>query len=547
MPVYSALKTYRGGFYNNHKDAGGNDDRVYSAKDMRKPYDTVFSDGIMPEADGSAGNTLKVTSNGGMSIAIGIGNAKVGGAWFENTAPFYIELDTASSTERYDAVIIRNDDSEDVRGATILIKSLANAPTVNDLTRAGDVYEICLAYVRVPALATSINASNITDTRDDGSLCNLMRGVGAMVVRTYNNTVYSERAGQTGVTIGIPQYNKSRDILIVSVEGRTFTEGVNYTIPSNTNIELAIGLPVIGTRVDFQVLKNVNAAGAESVVQEVAQLRGEMTAANGVLEHHYYCNGRTDNAQISQIVSEFQSAATDYGSMKLVIHGTFGATAPSGGAGTSDNPYYWVRAAQGAASNRRVTLDFTDCKQISINCDAGTVNIIFFGMDTRIIGANVVATGGTSIQMFSVAGQTTIYAENCRFWITTTSGGMIARSGTFKNCRASVTNEGLHSYCFAPQSASLLRLDGGEYYAYTGSTEHVSAVVGLSNGENAVAVLFGVNAPTLSRGNYRQTHAVYQTTGKISCAYLISELPIQEVSGSASYNGTIAVSKAGML
>lgn len=547
MPVYSALKTYRGGYYNNHKDASGNDDRVYSAKDMRKPYDTVFSDGIMPEADGTAGNTLKVTSNGGMSIGIGIGNAKVGGAWFENVSPYYIELDTADSAIRYDAVIIRNDDSESVRAANILIKSFSRVPTANDLIREGDIYEICLAYVRVPALADSINDTNITDTRDEGSLCNLMRGVGAMVVQTFKNTVYSERAGQTGITIGIPQYNKSRDTLIVAVEGRVFTEGVHYDVMSNTYIELYVGLPVLGTRVDFQVFKNVNAAGADTVVEEVLALRSEMTAAQKTLEHHYYCNGRTDNAQISQIVSNFQTAATDYGSMKLVIHGTFGATSPLGGGGTTDNAYYWFRAGQGAASNRRVTLDFTDCKQISINCDAGTVNIIFFGMDCRVIGANVNATGGTTIYMFSTSGATTVYAENCRFWITCDSGGFIARSGTFKNCRASVTNSGLHSYCFAPLSASLLRLDGGEYYAYTASTEHVSAVVGLTSGENAVAVLFGVNAPTSARSGYRQTHAVYQTTGKISCAYLISALPIQEVSGSASYNGTIAVSKAGML
>lgn len=546
MPVYPPIRTYRGGFYDN-KVVGGINDRVYSAKDVRKPYDTVFSDGIMPDSDGTAGTTLKVTALGAMKISVAAGNAKLGGAWFENNSAYVIELDVASTTERYDAIILRNDDSDDVRDATIYIKSLSGKPTVADLERSDTVYELCLAYVRVPALATSISASNITDTRDDGSLCNLMRGVGAMVVQTFNNTVYSERAGQTGITIGIPQYNKSRDTLIVAVEGRVFAEGIHYDVMSNTYIELYIGLPVIGTRVDFQVFKNVNAAGADTVVEEVLALRSEMTAAQKILEHHYYCNGRTDNAQISQIVSDFQSSATDYGSMKLVIHGTFGATSPRGGEGTTSNPYYWVRAGQGAASTRRVTLDFTDCKQISINCDAGTVNIIFFGLDCRIIGANVNATGGTTIYMFSTAGGTTVYAENCRFWVTCDSGGFIARSGTFKDCRASVTNAGLHSYCFAPLSASLLRLDGGEYYAYTASTEHVSAVVGLTSGENAVAVLFGVNAPTSARSGYRQTHAIYQTTGKISCAYLISELPIQELSGSASYNGTIKVSKAGML
>ena len=546
MPIYPRIKTYRGGFYDNEKDASGNDTKVYSAKDMRKPYDTVFSDGIKPAADGTAGDALKVTAIGDYKISIAKGHAKIGGAWFENESPYVIELDTASTADRYDAVIIRNDDSEGVKEPIIYIKQFNTVPTVNDLIRNTEIYELCIAYVRVPALATNITQSNITDTRDDGSLCNLMSGVGAMVVRTYRNTVYTERAGQTGVTIGIPQFNRSRDHLTVIIEGRILSES-GYTIPSNTYVELALGLPVIGTRVDFEVRKNVNAAGADTVVQEVAGLLNEMANVNRVLEHHYYCNGRTDNVNISNLVSDFQTNYTDYGSMRLVIHGTFGATSPRGGLGTSDNPYYWVRAAQGSASSRRVTLDFTDCKQVSINCDAGTVNIIFFGMDSRIIGANVIATGGTSIQMFSTAGQATIYAENCRFWVTCDSGGIIARSGTFKNCRASVTNSGLHSYCFAPQSASLLRLDGGEYYAYTGSSEHVSAIVGLTNGENAVAVLFGVNAPTSARSGYRQTHAVYQTTGKISCAYLISELAIQEVSGSANYNGTIKVSKAGML
>lgn len=542
MPTYQSNKTYRGGFYNS-KVVNGSNDRVYTAEDIRKPYDTVFTDGVMPEADGTAGSTLKVESKGDLVIAINKGNAKLGGAWFENDAPYNITLDPHGSAVRYDCVIVRNDDSDAVREPNIYIKSLSRVPNINDLTRTGEVYEICLAYVHIPAVSGDVT---ITDTREDGQLCNVMSGVGAMVVRTYRNTVYSERAGQTGIVIGIPQFNKSRDHLTVIVEGRILSESA-YQIPSNTYVELNIGLPVIGTKVDFEVRKSVNAAGADTVVQEVGGLLFDMANVNKTLEHHYYCNGRTDNVTISNLVSNFQVNYTDYGSMRLIIHGTFGATAPRGGSGTADNPYYWIRSAQGAASSRRVILDFTDCSEIAINCDNNTYNIIFFGMDTHIVGANVRATGGTNISMFSLAGQTTIYAENCRFWITTTSGGMIARSGTFKNCRASVTNSGLHSYCFAPISASLLRVEGGEYYAYTASAEHISAVVGLTSGENAAAVLFGVNAPTSARSGYYQTHAVYQTTGQISSAYLVSALPIQELSGSASYNGTIKLSKAGLM
>lgn len=542
MPIYPSAKTYRGGFYNSK-----NQDRLYTAEDVRKPYDVVFTDGVKPDADGTAGTNLKVTANGGMAISIAAGYAKLGGAWFENDAAYTITLDAAGSTTRYDAVIIRNDDSENVREPSILIKSLSTIPTVADLARTENVYEICVAYVTVPALATSISASNITDTRTDGALCNVMSGVGAMVVRRYHNTVYSERNGQTVVTIGIPQFDRTRDTLIVAVEGRIFAEGVNYTVPSNTYIELALGLPVIGTKVDFEVLKNVNAAGAETVVAEVAALRGEMTAANKILEHHYYCNGLTDNVNISDIITAWQSGYTDYASMRLVVHGIFGATSPKGGAGTSDNAYYWFRAAQGAASSRRVILDFTDCRQIAINCTEGTYNIIFFGLDVNIIGANVIATGGTAIYMFSTAGGTLHNAENCRFWITCEGGGMIARSGTFKNCRASVTNATGHSYCFTPIAASLLRLDGGEYYAYTGSAEHVSAVVGVTSGTNAVAILYGVNAPTAARSGFYQTNSVYQTTGIVSCTDLISVLPLSVVSGSSNIRGTIELSKAGLM
>lgn len=542
MPKYQSIKTFRGGFYNN-KVVNGSNDRVYTAEDIRKPYDTVFTDGIMPEPDGTAGNTLKVESKGGLLISVNKGNAKLGGAWFENTAAYNIELDTHGSTARYDCVILRNDDTDDVREPSILIKSLSRIPTSNDLTRTENIYEVCLAYILVPAFDGDIT---ITDTRDDGSLCNVMSGVGAMVVRTYRNTVYTERAGQTGVRIGIPQYNKSRDHLTVIVEGRILSSDA-YTIPSNTYVELNLGLPVIGTKVDFEVRKNVNAAGADTVVQEVGGLLSDMANVNKTLEHHYYCNGRTDNVQIGQLVSNLQANYTDYASIRLHIHGTFGATSPQGGAGTTENPYYWFRAAQGGASNRRVILDFSDSKEVRINCDPGTVNIIFFGLDCHVEGVSVIATGGSTIYMFSTSGITSIYAENCRFWITCESGGFIARSGTFKNCRASVTNSGLHSYCFAPLSGSLLRVDGGEYYAYTASAEHFSAIVGATSGADAVAILYGVNAPTVARSGYFQTHSLYQTTGIISCTDLISALPLNVVSGQSNIRGTIAKSKAGLM
>lgn len=545
MPIYQSIKTYRGGFYNS-KVVSGNNDRVYNAEDIRKPYDVVFTDGIMPESDGTAGETLRVNSVGGMAISVNPGNAKLGGAWFENTAVFNITLDAAGSAVRYDCVILRNDDSDDVREPSIYIKSQSTIPTLADLIRTEKIYEVCLAYISVPALATSISASNITDTREDGSLCNVMSGVGAMVVRTYRNTVFSETANQKNFLIGIPQFNKSRDHLTVIIEGRILSEG-DYTIASNSTVTLNLGLPVVNTRIDFEVRKSVNAAGADTVVQEVGGLLNEMASVRKTLEHHYYCNGKTDNVNISNIVKTFLQGET-YGSLDLKVHGTFGATAAVSGTGVSTSAYKWFDFYL-ASPTRRATVDFTDCSQISLPIDNGTYNIAFYADYIRIVGANLFMnnnTIGTNCRVFS-SNKGEIFAENCRFWITGYSGCTIAECGTFTNCRASVTNTTGHSYCFASASTTLIRVNGGEYYAYTASNSHYSAIAGLTSGADAVMILSGVNAPTVARSGYYQTHSLYQTTGIINCRDMISALATNVVSGSSNIQGTIAKSKAGLM
>ena len=545
MPIYQENKTYRGGFYNN-KVVNGQNDRVYTAEDVRKPYDTVFTDGIMPEADGTAGNTLKVTAAGGMAISVSAGNAKLGGAWFENSAAYQITLDTAGSTDRYDCVIIQNDDNENVRAPKIYIKSLSRVPVLADLTRAENVYEVCVAYVKVSAFTESISDGNITDTREDGSLCNIMSGVGATVVQTFHNTYFSETAGQTVIPIGIPQYNRSRDALTVIVNGRVFADGTQYTINDNSQITLAIGLPVVGTRIDFEVAKNVNAAGAETVVQEVVALRQEMTAANKILEHHYYCGGVNDNVRISQIVEAFLSGGTTFDSMRLVVHGHFVATSPVTGTGTSTNPYIWIRAGQGTASNRRCVLDFTDCDQISINCESGTYNTIFFGLHVDIVGANVAAIGGAQITMFSVVAQSFANAENCRFWITS-QAGYIARGGDFRNCRVSLTTDTDNACAFNVMKGGLLRLYGGEYYAYAPSGKFSAVVYVNAEQTGAVALTYGICCPTVGRNPYVQTFAVNCLTNDACCSFTDTITTLDIEAAGQNVRGTIARSIAGTL
>lgn len=550
MPIYPQTKTYRGGFYHN-KLTNGVNDRVYDAKDLRKPYNVIYTDGVKPDKDGTAGDNLKVSSLGGLSISVAAGFAQLGGAWFENKSAYNITLDTASAAERYDCVIIRNDDSESVREPSIYIKSLSAIPTINNLIREGDIYEICVAYVRVPALATSITDANIVDTRTDGALCNVMSGVGAMVVRTYRNTYFSETANQRVIPIGIPQYDKSRDDLTVIVNGRVFAEGDNYVIWSNAKeVSLNIGLPVVGTRIDFEVRKNVNAAGAETVVQEVAELRKEMTATNRILENYYYCNGVNDNVNISNIAKAFLSLDF-YHSMKLHIIGHFGFTEMVGGTGSTSDPYKLFDFGTFANTPKpKVILDFYECDEISVLVADGAYTTIFGGTAIEVRGANVYAsntTTGTIIRIFDDAVKR-LKVEDCRFWLTGYKNSLIAMNGTFVNCRGSIANVTENSYCFLPSNNGIIRITGGEYYAYTGDSSKQSSIVGQSSAD-AVSVLYGVNAPTIERSGFYQTNSILQWAGGgiLSCTDLISALPLIVVSGISNIRGTIVKNKPNLM
>ena len=545
MPIYPTNKTYRGGFYNNKK-VNGVDDRPYTAEDMRKPYDVIYTDGVLAEADGTAGNQLKVTATGNLGISVATGYAKLGGAWFENESPYNITLDAAESTEKYDCVIIRNDDSDDTREPLIYINRLSSVPTVNDLTRTDKVYEVCVAYVRIPAFAADITDENIVDTREDGSLCNTMRGVGATVIRTYRNTYFSKVTGETDIPIGISQFNRSRDELTVIVNGRVFAEDANYTILNNSTIRLAIGLPVVGTRIDFEVAKNVNAAGAETVVQEVGELRREMTAANRILTNYYYCNGVNDNVNISNIVKAFLELGF-YHSMKLHIIGHFGFSQMYGGAGTTSNPYKLFDFGTFAEVPKpKVILDFTECEEISVLVEDGSYTVIFGGSAIDVIGANVYAsntTVGTIIRIFDDSVKR-LKAEDCRFWLTGYKNSLIAMNGTFVNCRGSIANITENSYCFLPSNNGIVRITGGEYYAYTGDSTKQSSIVGQSSAES-VSILYGVSAPTTERPSFYQTNSILQWAGGgiLSCTDLVSALPLIVVSGISNIRGTITKSK----
>lgn len=556
----------RSGFFNALL-VNGEYDRKYNANDYSDNLAVVISNGVLR----SNNDDLRVTGSG-MVVTVAAGRAWINGHHYYNDAPLSFAAVTApAGGTRWDRVVLRLDNSLGTRSIRLryVQGTAADSPVKPAPVRSGDIYELVLADVYVGTNATSVI---VTDTRADMDVCGWVYSVRGNedFFKTLDND-FNVWFGQTKDTVAsvtlfkrytwrttlsaaaqvvafnIPQYDEETCFIEVFVNGVLDAEGVDYTL-SESIITFANQL-VADTEIIVKAYKSIDGTGILSVADEITQLQNQVAAMYGTGDYDYICNGVDDNVRLSEIAQAWLSGGTDYASKKIRVFGTFGAQAAFGGSGTISSPYRWLQLGGEANVNRRIVFDFSNCTQISPALEAGTYNYIFGGENVHIIGAAVRVEQkgtGTIVRVFnSSAGA--VYAENCRFWVTAYESSIIANTGTFVNCRASVANSTGNSYCFLPFNNCLLRLIGGEYYAYTGSgTGYRSSVVGQS-ATNAVSILNGVNAPTTARGGYYQTHSIIQLTGGgyMNCTDLVSELPVSVVAGISEIRGTIPKSKAG--
>ena len=225
-------------------------------------------------------------------------------------------------------------------------------------------------------------------------------------------------------------------------------------------------------------------------------------------------------------------------------------TAPAQGEGTTASPYSWFNFTKQVETSRLLTLDFSNASGINPTLTNGTSNYIFRGEDINIIGASVIVSNTNANTNVKVFGTTSgrVYAEKCRFWVTAYNNSLIASTGTYVNCRGSVANAASNSYCFNTASGGIVRLYGGEWYAYTGDSNLISGIVGQS-GTDAVSILYGVNAPQVERSGYTQKYSIYQTAtgGMVNCTDLISVLPMDVKTGISNIRGTIEKNKPNLM
>ena len=557
----------RSGFFNALR-VNGEYDRKYNANDYTDNLAVIISSGVRR----STRDDLLVTASG-MVVTVAAGRAWIEGHYYHNDAPLSFAVAPApAGGSRWDRIMLRLNTDVGTRSirAQYVQGTAGNNPEKPEPSWGKDnIYDLVLADIYVGTNATSVV---VTDRRDDADLCGWVYSVAGdnsfftsldnrfsewfdekkdtlssvTLFKRYNWKTILEAATDT-VIFDIPQWDEETAFLDVYVNGVLDVESVDYT-RSGSVLTFPFTL-VAGTEIVVKVYKSIDSTGIESVAGEITELQNAIAKLNKTDEYEYVCNGVNDNVQLSQLAQAWLNGGDDYASKTIRVYGTFGAQAAFAGAGTSTSPYRWLSLGVEAATNRKIVFDFTSCSQISPTLETGKYHVIFHGLNVHVIGANVRVEQKGASTVVRVFGSTSgaVYAENCRFWVTSYQDSLIAYTGTFTNCRASVANSTGNSYCFLAGGSGLLRLNGGEYYAYTGSSTGArSAVVGQSAAE-AVSILYGVNAPTVARSGYYQTNALFQTSsgGMMNCTDLVSSLTVEVGSGISNIRGTIAKSKAG--
>lgn len=289
-----------------------NGDRTYNADDISNYFLKLISNGVFA----TPSTAMQVQALSGMSVNVAAGWGFINCKWINNDSNYTLQLDAAdSSMNRIDRIVLHLDTAQTSRSITIQVKkgTPALTPTAPNLTRTGSVYELSLAQIAVTANTTAITQADITDERPDNTLCGWVTGLieqidttnlfaqftasfnqwfsdiksevqSTTIVSNYSGVYITETENETTIPIPISSFNSTLDILHVYINGLKLIPGTDYIISGST-IVLAAALDVIGTNVEFEVLKSNDTAEAESIVSEVVTLENNVESIRNTVNN----------------------------------------------------------------------------------------------------------------------------------------------------------------------------------------------------------------------------------------------------------------------
>lgn len=268
------------GFFNS-LTIDGVKDRLYNAEDITSYFDDIIGSGVFVDP----ANSLQVMANSGLTVTVKAGRGWIDGHYIKNTEDLAVTIDQAdASLNRIDRIVFYLDKINRLMGIRVNKGTAATSPVAPALTRNSNVQEYSLATISIPANATAISQTNITDTRLDSTVCGK---VAVLIDQIDTSDIYAQfnawlddieatlqeknlfvEYKATIVTTGalkefnipVTDYVAAYDILNIFINGIRL-EASEYTATTN-KITLVNPVGVAGTKIEVVVLKNIDVAGA---------------------------------------------------------------------------------------------------------------------------------------------------------------------------------------------------------------------------------------------------------------------------------------------
>jgi hypothetical protein len=277
-----------------------NGDRKYNAEQMNNPYSRIISNGVFGNSESST--DFQVKSDSGLNIIVKQGQGIFSGKWSILDADMPLTIATPHvSMSRIDSIIVRIDNSDDVRAGSIEYKQgeASASPVPIKLENTANVKEYRLAKITVNPNVTQITQANITDCRPTGE-CGFIHNLlwdsditttydqwhaqfhewfdnlretlaSSTVLVSFTSKYITTAQDETVIPIGISQFKSVLDILQVYVNNLLCFEGTDYTVDNFNNIVLTNGVDK-GTEIHFIVYKSMDGTGIDKFIEDVDDL-----------------------------------------------------------------------------------------------------------------------------------------------------------------------------------------------------------------------------------------------------------------------------------
>ena len=287
-------------------------DRKYNADDISNFFLKLISDGVFA----TPVDSMQVQEVSGMTVKVSAGWGFIKCKWINNDSDFYLTLDEPDIVlDRKDRIVMRL--NKDTRLIEIAVKKGIPAETAYtappELQRDESIWELSLAYINVEPDAKNrgIRQMDISDERPYEHLCGWVTGriqeidttnlfaqydnafwsffhaiketfvPNATLVRQLSTSYITAAEEETTIPIENEEYNPYLDTLNVYINGMKLIPDTDFTINISQDgfhsITLTKALDVVGTPIEFEILKSIYAENVATTMTELVRLQQEVS------------------------------------------------------------------------------------------------------------------------------------------------------------------------------------------------------------------------------------------------------------------------------